>query len=171
MLQSLGVDDSDVPGVLRYRQIWCRRMPLMASLQRYCFDRFWANAGAAQNTRYLCSGHALIVVGDARAEFHGCGDRGVRAQFRHPHFPLFLIAHFQKAALLMSSDRLVEALKKLDVGDATSVRRFKHSMRASFEGFLRFTPSRPRCVRCSTCAPRISASTRFTPRSRNAWPT
>jgi uncharacterized protein YbdZ (MbtH family) len=107
--------------------------------QRYCYDRFWANAGAAPNTRYLCSGHALIVVGDARAEFYGCGERGVLAQFRHQHFLLFLIAHFQKAALLMSSDRLVEALKNLDVGDAASVRRFKRSIRGGFEGFLRFT--------------------------------
>ena len=107
--------------------------------QRYCYDRFWANAGAAPNTRYLCSGHALIVIGDARSQFYGCRERGVLAQFRHQHFLLFLIAHFQKAALLMSSDRLVEALKNLDVGDADSVRRFKRSIRASFEGFLRFT--------------------------------
>jgi hypothetical protein len=107
--------------------------------QRYCYDRFWANAGSAPNTRYLCSGHALIVVGDARAEYYGCRDRGVLAQFRHQHFLLFLIAHFQKAALLMSSDRLVEALKGLDVGDAASVRRFKRLIRSSFEGFLRFT--------------------------------
>ena len=107
--------------------------------QRYCYDRFWANAGAAPNTRYLCSGHALIVIGDARSQFYGCRDRGVLAQFRHQHFMLFLIAHFQKAALLMSSDRLVEALKNLDVGDADSVRAFKRSIRSSFEGFLRFT--------------------------------
>jgi hypothetical protein len=107
--------------------------------QRFCYDRFWANAGAAPNTRYLCSGHALIVVGDARAEYYGCRDRGVLAQFRHQHFLLFLIAHFQKAALLMSSDRLVEALKGLDVGNAASVRRFKRLIRGSFEGFLRFT--------------------------------
>ena len=107
--------------------------------RRYCDDRFWANAGAAPNTRYLCSGHALIVVGDARSTFYGCRDRGVLAQFRHQHFMLFLIAHFQKAALLMSSDRLVEALKNLDVGDADSVRAFKRSIRRSFEGFLRFT--------------------------------
>jgi hypothetical protein len=107
--------------------------------QRYCYDRFWANVGAAPNTRYLCSGHALIVIGDARSTFYGCRDRGVLAQFRHQHFMLFLIAHFQKAALLMSSDRLVEALKNLDVGDADSVRAFKRSIRASFEGFLRFT--------------------------------
>ncbi len=107
--------------------------------QRYCYDRFWANAGAAPNTRYLCSGHALIVIGDARSEFYGCGQRGVLAQFRHQHFLLFLIAHFQKAALLMTSDRLVEALKNLDVGEISSVRRFKRAIRASFEGFLRFT--------------------------------
>jgi hypothetical protein len=106
---------------------------------RYCYDRFWANAGAAPNTRYLCSGHALIVIGDSHSEFYGCRDRGVLAQFRHQHFLLFMIAHFQKAALLMSSDRLVEALKNLDVGDADSVRRFKRSIRGSFEGFLRFT--------------------------------
>ena len=107
--------------------------------QRYCYDRFWANAGAAPNTRYLCSGHALIVIGDARSDFYGCGQRGVLAQFRHQHFLLFLIAHFQKAALLMTSDRLVEALKNLDVGETASVRRFKRAIRASFEGFLRFT--------------------------------
>jgi len=107
--------------------------------QRYCYDRFWANAGAAPNTRYLCSGHALIVIGDAGSQFYGCRDRGVLAQFRHQHYTLFLIAHFQKAALLMMSDRLVEALKNLDVGDPDSVRRFKRSIRQSFESFLRFT--------------------------------
>jgi hypothetical protein len=106
---------------------------------RYCYDRFWADAGPAPNTRYLCSGHSLVVVGDARAAYFGCGERGVLAQFRHQHFLLFLIAHFQKAALLMMSDRLVEALEKLEIGDPPSVRRFKRSIRASFEGFLRFT--------------------------------
>ena len=106
---------------------------------RYCYDRFWTEGGAAPNTRYLCSGHALVVIGEARAAYYGCGDRGVLAQFRHQHFLLFMIAHFQKAALLMMSDRLVEALEKLDVGNAPSVRRFKRSIRNSFEGFLRFT--------------------------------
>ena len=107
--------------------------------QRYCYDRFWAEAGAAPNTRYLCSGHSLVVVGDARSQFYGCRDRGVLAQFRHQHFLLFLIAHFQKAALLMFSDVLVEALKQLDVSDAASVRRFKRAIRSTFESFLRFT--------------------------------
>ncbi len=106
---------------------------------RFCYDRFWADSGAAPNTRYLCSGQSLIVVGAAGSEFYACRDRGVLAQFRHQHFLLFLIAHFQKASLLMFSDRLVEALKGLDVSDPASVRRFKRAIRASFEGFLRFT--------------------------------
>ena len=106
---------------------------------RYCYDRFWTNGGAAPNTRYLCSGHSLVVVGDAHSEFYRCRDRGVLSQFRHQHFLLFQIAHFQKAALLMFSDKLVEALKQLDVQDTASVRRFKRSIRESFAGFLRFT--------------------------------
>jgi hypothetical protein len=107
--------------------------------RRFCYDRFWADTGAAPNTRYLCSGHSLVVVGDAAAEFFACRYRGVLAQFRHQHFMLFLIAHLQKASLLMFSDRLVEALKRLDTADPDSVKRFKRSIRASFEGFLRFT--------------------------------
>ena len=61
------------------------------------------------------------------------------AQFRHQHFLLFLIAHFQKAALLMFSDRLAEALKHLDIADPDSIRRFKRAIRESFAGFLGFT--------------------------------
>jgi Mg2+ and Co2+ transporter CorA len=52
---------------------------------------------------------------------------------------IFLIAHLQKAALLMIADRLVEALRNLDVQDPENVKRFKRAIRASFEGFLRFT--------------------------------
>jgi hypothetical protein len=87
----------------------------------------------------MCSGHALVVVGDARAEFYRCRDRGVLAQFRHQHFMLFLIAHVQKASLLMFSDRLVDALKRLDVADPESVKRFKRAIRNVYAAFLRFT--------------------------------
>lgn len=106
---------------------------------RYCYDRFWADAGAAPNTRYLCCGHALVVVGRAGSEFFACGNRGVLAQFRHQHFMLFLIAHFQKAALLMFSDRLAEALRRLDITRPSSIRQFKRAIRDSFASFLRFT--------------------------------
>jgi hypothetical protein len=107
--------------------------------RRYCYDRFWDECGAAPCTRYLSCGHALVVVGDSASDFFSCGERGVLAQFRHQHFLLFLIAHFQKAALLMFSDRLVDALKRMDVGDAESVKRFKRAIRGAYEAFLRFT--------------------------------
>ncbi len=106
---------------------------------RHCSDRFFTPGGAAPYTRYLCCGQALVVVGPAHSAFFRCPERGVLAQFRHQHFLLFLIAHVQKAALLMFSDRLVDALKRLDVRDAESVRHFKRRIRAVFEGFLRFT--------------------------------
>jgi len=107
--------------------------------QRYCYDRFWSAGGAAPFTRYLCTGHSLVVVGQSGSQFYTCGDRGVLAQFRHQHFLVFLIAHFQKAALLMFSDKLVEALMRLRLDDLDSVRRFKRSIRGSFGDFLRFT--------------------------------
>jgi hypothetical protein len=114
--------------------------PQLADFEaRHCYDRYWSDAGAAPNTRYLCSGHSLVVVGDANAAFYNCAERGVLAQFRHQHFLLFLIAHFQKAALLMFSDRLAEALKHLDIADPDSIRRFKRAIRESFAGFLGFT--------------------------------
>jgi len=107
--------------------------------QEFCYDRFWAESGAAPNTRYLCSGLALIAVGDARSEFYRCADRGVLAQFRHQHFLLFLIAHFQKATLLMFSDQLAEALNALDITRPESIKRFKRHIRLSYVSFLGFT--------------------------------
>ncbi len=127
-------DERDRDGTLPYAEAH-----LSDFEQRFCDDRFWTDAGAAPNTRYLCSGHSLVVVGDARAPFYNCAERGVLAQFRHQHFLIFLIAHFQKAALLMYSDRLAEALKHLDIGDPDSIRRFKRAIRENFSGFLGFT--------------------------------
>jgi hypothetical protein len=110
--------------------------------QRYCYDRYWSEAGDGNeglNTRYLCCGHGLTVVGDANWPFFTNTDTGVLAQFRHQHFLIFLIAHFQKAALLMMSDQLVHALERLEVGNPDSVKRFKRIIRQRFEIFLRFT--------------------------------
>jgi hypothetical protein len=106
---------------------------------RYCYDRFWQNEGLAPNTRYLCCGHALVVVGKAGSAYFTNAERGVLAQFRHQHFLLFLIAHFQKAALLMFSDRLVDALNRLDIRNPVSIKNFKRGIRQLFETFLRFT--------------------------------
>jgi hypothetical protein len=110
--------------------------------KRFCYDRYWTEGGDGHdghNTRYLCCGHGLAVVGDANWPFLMNTDTGVLAQFRHQHFLLFMIAHFQKAALLMVSDQLVHALERLEVGNPDSVKRFKRTIRQRFEIFLRFT--------------------------------
>ena len=44
---------------------------------RYCYDRLWTDSVAAPNTRYLCSGHALVVIGDARSDFYCCAATAV----------------------------------------------------------------------------------------------
>jgi hypothetical protein len=107
--------------------------------EQYCDDRYWCDVGPSPNTRYLASGRTLIVIGDAQSKYFLDNESGVLGQFRHQQFLLFLIAHFHRAALLMFADRLAEALKRLDIGTADSVRRFKRSVRQNFEIFLRFT--------------------------------
>lgn len=106
--------------------------------RRYCYDRHWLSETGSPS-RVMCCGQALVVVGEAGSSRFTDLERGGLARFRHQYFLLFLIAHFQKAALLMFSDRLVEALNKLEVHNANSVRRFKRTIRQNFEIFLRFT--------------------------------
>jgi len=107
---------------------------------KFCFDQFWnEQRSGLPGTRFMSCGHAFAMVGDAREEFFVDGDGGLLGQFRHQYFLLFLIPHFHKAALLMLSDRMVDALNKLDIRDAESVKRFKRIIRQLLEIFLRFT--------------------------------
>ena len=87
----------------------------------------------------MSCGHAFAMVGDASEEFFVDADGGLLGQFQHQYFLLFLIPHFHKAALLMLSDRMVDALNRLDIHDAESVKRFKRVIRQILEIFLRFT--------------------------------
>ncbi len=107
--------------------------------QRYCQDRFWTGSAAGPNTRFICNGSALTVVGDVNAAFFADGERGMLAQFRHQYFLIFLIAHLHRAALLVFSDVLVGAVNALNIRNDESVRMFKRRIRANFETFLRFT--------------------------------
>jgi hypothetical protein len=107
--------------------------------ERYCYDRYWSDLAGGPSTRFLCCGHALVAVGDAHSPLFTGNETGVMSQFRHQYFLLFLIAHFHKAALLMLSDRLVDALSRLEVHNAETVKRFKREIRQNFEIFLRFT--------------------------------
>ncbi len=106
---------------------------------RYCQERYWQNSTAGPNTRFICTGNTLTVVGEAGSPFFVDGECGMLAQFRHQQFIVFLIAHLHRAALLVFSEVLVDAVNDLDIRDETSVRRFKRRIRANFETFLRFT--------------------------------
>jgi hypothetical protein len=106
---------------------------------RFCQDRFWTDSEAGPNTRFIATGNAFTVVGDAASPFFVDGERGVLAQFRHQYFLAFLIAHLHRASLLVFSETLVDAVNDLDIRNDVSVRRFKRRIRANFETFLRFT--------------------------------
>ena len=108
---------------------------------RYCYDRLHDSC-QGQNwsgTRHMTCGHAMVVIGNAADPTFTHLERGTLGAFRHQHFLVFLIAHFHKAALLMFSDRLAEAVNRLDVRDAAAVLKFRADTRLALETFLRFT--------------------------------
>ena len=107
----------------------------------YCDDRFWNRSAnrASGETRLMCTGRSITMVGEHHNVFYGGRETGVLGQFRHQYFLLFLIAHFNKAMLLSISDELAVAMNHLQVGDTDSVKEFKRTIRQSMEVFLRFT--------------------------------
>jgi hypothetical protein len=107
--------------------------------QRYCYDKFWNPTDPALGSRYLCCGHAFVMIGRAGDRFFADGDTGLLGQFRHQYFLVNLIAHFHKATLMLFSEWLVTAISQLDIRDVDSVKTFKREIRRIFETFLRFT--------------------------------
>ena len=108
--------------------------------KRYCYDRYFSGETGPHptRTRFLASGHTLVVVGDVGDSFFMNPDGGMLGRFRHQHFLMFLIAHFQKAALRMFSDRLVAAVSRLEITSAKANRIFRRDIRNALENFLRF---------------------------------
>ena len=108
--------------------------------QRYCYDRHWDELGSSRrNTRFTCSSHGFVMVGDYNERFFIDAETGLLCQFRHQYFLLGLIVYFHRAALLMLSDRLIVAISKLDIQQPDSIRQFKRAIRHTQEIFLRFT--------------------------------
>ena len=107
--------------------------------ERFCYDRYSSTGTATSDagTRFLATGHTLVVIGDAKDRFF-MHTNGFLGRFRHQHFLLFLVAHFQKAAIRMFSDRLVAIVSQLDVKDAEATRVFRRDIRLALENFLRF---------------------------------
>lgn len=108
--------------------------------ERFVYDRHCdARLGSpSRGPRIMSTGETLVVVGDVHDRFFCDSDGGFLGRFRHQHFMLFMIAHFQKAALHLFSDRLVAAVSKLDISDADANRTFRREIRAALENFLRF---------------------------------
>ena len=106
---------------------------------QYCYDKFWDPGNPALSSRYLCCGHAFVVVGKAGERFFADPETGLLGQFRHQYFLVNLIAHFHKATLMLFSEWLVMAVSQLDIRDMDSVKAFKREIRRIFETFLRFT--------------------------------
>jgi hypothetical protein len=86
-----------------------------------CYDRYWdpkmryVDCGPSPppnwlTTRYLCSGYGFIMVGKEDPGFYSDGRNGALAHFRRHYFQMGLIAHFHRAALLLFSDALSEAV-------------------------------------------------------------
>jgi len=106
---------------------------------RYFYDRYWTEKERERpGTRFICSGRVFTEVSDCSDRFLTTRKTGLE-QFRHEYFVLFLIAHFHKAAMLMLSDRLVDALNRLEPGNLEPVRHFRHVIRQILGVFLRFT--------------------------------
>ena len=114
----------------------------LAEFERvYCYDRFWEPSvnPSPLNSRYLCCGHALVIVGKADDPFFIDGETGMLGQFRHQYLLMGIVAHFQKAALHLFSERLVSAISRLDNHQRQSVRAFKRDIWLIMAAFLRFT--------------------------------
>ena len=107
---------------------------------KFCYERNFipGDGQKAAVVRFFASGDTFIVTGDAADGFYACQDNGILARFRHQHFLMFLIAHFQRAALHMFSDRLVAAVSRLDITNPKANRIFRRDIRNAHENFLRF---------------------------------
>lgn len=106
--------------------------------RQYCYDRFWGTSTGAP-TRALCNGESFVMVASATEALYPGGGPDLKELFRHQYFLVFLLSHLHKASLFMMADRLLQALNRLAVGDAESVRVFKRDIRQMKEIFLRYT--------------------------------
>jgi CorA-like Mg2+ transporter protein len=108
--------------------------------ETYCYDRFrTAGKHSGADARFLSCGHALTIVAGGSLPSIVDENRGLLGEFRHQYFLLFLLVHIHKAAFLMLSDRLVAAIKPLEVRSRRSIRAFRRDIYGLQEAFLRFS--------------------------------
>lgn len=114
----------------------------------YRYDRFWdvpadyvpsLEARAAEieyKTRYVCAGYAFSVVGSSNDFNFKHPEWGVLAHYRAHYFQLGLIAHLQKASLLVIADRIAAEVRKLpDSEDRTGYEAIEMDLTAFFDRY------------------------------------
>src|SRR3569833_4309700 len=79
------------------------------------------------------------MLGDAHDAAYVDADRGVLAQFGDVYNVLFLLPHVQRATLLMLSNRMADALSRLDRSNQESVERCARLVDDLGWSFARFT--------------------------------
>lgn len=79
--------------------------------ERFCYDRFWYQDEESEDSpsRIMNCGYAFTYLGNGEdSDFFTNEFEGAPVAFRHIYAPMAIIAHFQKAALLVASRRLAD---------------------------------------------------------------
>ena len=89
--------------------------------REHCYDRYFCPEQAWTSTRFLNTGYAFTMVGASGGEFNFFTSDGL-LHFRRIYSCIGLLAHFNKAALLLFSNRLSEAIELRKVDDGKGYR-------------------------------------------------
>jgi hypothetical protein len=109
--------------------------------KNHCYDRYF-HEGAHEvsfRTRFLLSGHALTVIAEGNPKILDDNERGLLGQFRHQYYLMFLIGHLHRAVMLMLSDRLVSAVRRLESRKLSSATAFRREIYGLQEQFMQFS--------------------------------
>lgn len=90
--------------------------------REHCYDRYFCPEQTGTSTRFLNTGYAFTMVGASGGEFNFFTSDGL-LHFRRIYSCIGLLAHFNKAALLLFSNRLSEAIEKRNDGDGSGYRK------------------------------------------------